>query len=63
MQKAAGAKWAVCVAGVGGCHRQIKSLLLMRCADMVETGAAPPNRLQLNLEGEKQKQTKNLLIF
>lgn len=34
----------------GGCHRQIKSLLLMHCSDMEKIDAAPQHRLQLNLE-------------
>lgn len=34
----------------GGCHRQIKSLLLMHCSDMEKIEAAPQRRLQLNLE-------------
>lgn len=34
----------------GGCHRQIKSLLLMHCSDIEKIEAAPQRRLQLNLE-------------
>lgn len=37
-------------AGGGGCHRQIKSLLLMHCSDIEKIEAAPQRRLQLNLE-------------
>lgn len=36
--------------GGGGCHRQIKSLLLMHCSDMETIEAAPQRGLLLNLE-------------
>lgn len=45
-QKAAGG-WG---AEERGCHRQIKSLLLMHCGDMEETGAAPQTQAPAQFE-------------
>lgn len=48
---------------VGGCHRQIKSLLLMHCADMEETGAAPPKQAPAQFRGRKKNKNKKAPHF